>query len=323
MSEQEKRDFFGDEPIEHLLDGQSSTDWHHLRKPDVLEAVIRDLRPEMIVGAWQTPRLRMIDGRIPTTYYCHLAGSIRNVVPRELIAAGMLVTNWGDSISRYVAEAALMLALSSARNLAHHNRNFHERGLWRSTHLPAWSLFGRRIGIHGFGNISRQLVSLLGPFHPTISVWDPFVSDEDLRTLGVDRAESLEALFENADFLFECCALTPETEGIVDSKLLACLPDNAIFTNVARGRLVDETALAGEVSKGRIRAGLDVFCNEPYPTDGPLRDNDFLVAMSHQGGNTVDSRRFAGRVALKRMRAYLSGEVPEDVVDLDRFARMT
>lgn len=323
LTDQEREDFFGTERIEDLLEVDCVVQLSRLRSTQELEGVVRHFEPEMIVGAWRTPQLGFIDGRLPAPYYCHLAGSIRQVVPRSLLEAGMVVTNWGASISRYVAEAALMLGLSASRNLGHHNRNFHERGLWRTEHIPAWSLFERGVGIHGFGNISRQLVQLLAPFHTRISVWDPFVSDETLTAAGVYRAGSLEDLFENADFLFECCALTPETEGIVNRSLLERLPETAVFVNVARGQLVDEVALADLVSAGRIRAGVDVFRIEPYPIDGAIRDNDFSVTMPHLGGNTVDSRRYAGRMALKRMQTYLRGAVPDDLVDLERYDRMT
>ncbi|MDQ8194691.1 NAD(P)-dependent oxidoreductase [Coraliomargarita sp. SDUM461004] len=323
LTEQERKDFFGDESLQDLLGDNYRVVVCHLGNSDELERLVRDFRPEMIVGAWKTPELRFIDGQLPARYYCHLAGSIRRTVPRSLIEAGMVVTNWGASISRYVAEAALMLGLSASRNLGHHTRNFHERGMWRTPHIPAWSLFERRVGVHGFGNISRELVQLLAPFKTTISVWDPFVSDESLVAAGVRRADSLADLFSSADFLFECCALTEETEGVVDRSLLERLPETAVFVNVARGRLVDEVVLAELVSSGRIRAGVDVFRVEPYPSDGAIRDNDFSVVMPHLGGNTVDSRRYAGRMALRRMQAYFSGVVPEDLVDLQRYDRMT
>ena len=97
-------------------------------------------------------------------YVCHTAGTIRKLVPRELIERGLLVTNWGNSISANVAEGALMMILMALRRASHWSVAMHREGAWKTHDTVTHSLLGRRVGIHGFGGVSQALVPMLRQF---------------------------------------------------------------------------------------------------------------------------------------------------------------
>jgi phosphoglycerate dehydrogenase-like enzyme len=285
---------------------------------------ITESRPDVILGAWSTAPLPVpSDDSLPTRYYCHFAGSVRNTVPRELIRKGLLVTNWGHSMARYVAESALMLTLAGQRRLADRQIDLHCNAGWRESSGGEDSLFRKRIGLHGFGAVAREFVQLVRPFNPVLTAFDPFVSREVFDATGVAVAPSLQALFSSSDILIELCALTESTRRIVNGGLLRQMPAGALFVNVARGQLVDEAALIELVRAGRLRAALDVFEKEPLPIASPLRGLRGVTLFPHLSGNTPSSRIDAGRFALENLHNFAASIPLNGVVSLEHFDRMT
>ena len=324
LNEEESRTFFPDGL--DTASGGICLEWKQVLPGNCkdLENLIREYSPAVILGAWSTPLLPEVDGEPPAPYYCHVCGSVRNQIPRTMIEKGMVVTNWGNTVAAIVAETGLMLALASLRNLTHHFYAVHLEAAWRrNTPIPAGSLYGARIGIHGLGLIGQELSDLLKPFRARVCAYDPYQAESVFMEKGVSAASSLEELFSSSDVLFECCALTDKTHGIVSRSLLESMPEHALFVNVARGKLVDQLALAERLKKGLLRAGLDVFDNEPIAVDSTLRGERNLVATPHIGGNTANARARAGRVALENIDRFLKGEALTNTVSPEQFDMMT
>src|SRR6266850_5809313 len=122
--------------------------------PDDWERLWRESPADILISAWQTPSLNSTlqpaDLKL-LRYVCYLAGSVRKLVPRELIEQGLVVTNWGSSISPTVAECTLMLILMALRRASHWAVAIHRDGQWKDSTTMTQSLVGRRVGIHGFG----------------------------------------------------------------------------------------------------------------------------------------------------------------------------
>ena len=116
-------------------------------------------------------------------------------------------------------------------------------------------------------------------------------------------------------------AATSENYHIVKERHLRLIPEGGVFVNVGRGSVVDEAALARVAREGRLQIALDVFEQEPLPTDSPLRGLPNVTLLPHLGGPTRDRRRDSGALALKNLRAYLHGEPLEAVVTLDVYDR--
>lgn len=324
LSINEHHDFFPENSLESSLHFADAIRCSAADSNESWADEIERWRPDVIVGAWSTRPLPIPRGDgIPVSYYCHLAGSVRRIVARELLQRGMVVTNWGNSMARFVAEAALMLTLAGLRQLAGHQLSLHVAESWHRSATLGSSLFGRRIGLHGFGAIAREFVRLVEPFKPELESYDPFVESHVFAQYRVKRAASLESLFARSEVLVELCALTEETRGSVTGAMLDRLPLGALFVNVARGQLVDEAALADRVSSGRLHAALDVFEREPLPTDSPLRGLTGAVLMPHVSGNIKDSRLAAARFALDNLRRYSNGQPLQAVVTVSNYDRMT
>lgn len=292
-------------------------------------ALLDEFQPTVIVSCWSTPPIpaSFAAAGSPLRYVCHLVGSARNLVPRMFLERGGVLTNWGSLAGKIVAEHALLLALSSLRRQpAWHPLITGPRiSPWRSgtMRLKTRSLIGRRVGLHGFGHVARSLALMLQPFEVEISAYSSGVPAAFIRTAGITPCASLVELAARSDVFFDCEALTPETAGSVNAAVLAALPDNAVFVNVGRGRLVDEPALLHEAKSGRIQIALDVVAREPLGPDNPLVAIPDAVFSPHIGGPTHDRFPDCGRLALKNIGRYLRGEPLESLITTELYDRST
>lgn len=280
---------------------------------------LEQVKPEVLVTCWKTPTLPedpAHPGLSELKYLCHLGGSVRKLVPRTLIESGLIVSNWGGCISRVVAECGLLLILTEMRRSAWWSLRMHREGAWKDDSLDSHSLYDRKVGLHGFGAISRCLVDLLKPFGVSISAYSPSVPDELFESYGVARSESLEDLFSQNDIIVELAALTPKNHHIVDERLLRMIPDDGVFVNIGRGAVVDEAALARVAAEGRLRVALDVYETEPLPQDSPLRAVDSITLLPHLGGPTVDQRCTAGAYGVDNLVRFVKNEELVSTVDL-------
>lgn len=292
-------------------------------------ALLDAFQPAVIVSCWSTPALppAWSDASSPLRYVCHLVGSVRNLVPRAFLERGGLLTNWGSLAGRPVAEHALLLALSALRNQPHW-RSVIDRPVvkpWRSgtMRLQTRSLFRRRVGIHGFGHVARSLVELLRPFDVEIFACSAGVPAALMRGAGVTPCASLAELAARSEVFFECEALTPHTARSVDAAVLAALEDHAVFVNVGRGSVVDESALVNEAASGRLRIALDVVTREPLAPDSPLAALPDAILSPHIGGPTYDHFPDCGRHALANLHRYLNGAPLEACITPELYDRST
>jgi phosphoglycerate dehydrogenase-like enzyme len=289
---------------------------------------IYERNPEVLLTCWSTPYLSeswLQSKACRLRYICHLTGSVRHVVSRRFIECGGLVSNWGSLPAPAVAEHAVLLALAALRNLPGWSRVFNEPGLApvRMETLKVRTLSGRRVGIHGFGQVARALVRLLAAFEASVCAYSVGVPDDLFAAAGVRRVTSLNELFATNDVVFECEALNPLTHGVVKAADLAAMPDDAVLVNVARAGLIDEEALFQEAVKGRIRVALDVFAEEPLHPSSRWLQTPGLVLSPHIAGPTFDQYRACAEIAVANVGRYLRGELPEFVVTTEIYDRST
>jgi phosphoglycerate dehydrogenase-like enzyme len=320
-----ERDEFFPEPLwtrlNELLPGTvhaeaplSESEWHNL---------LSTHRPEILICAWETPTIPL-EAADYLKYVCYTCGSVRSLVPRELIEGGLLVTNWGSVVSNVVAECTLLLMLAALRRAGNWSVRMRTKGEWKEgRHPDTLSLFGRRVGLHGLGAISRELVKLLEPFNVELSAFSPSVPDETFEQLNIRRSESLEDLFATADVLVELAPGKPDNYHLVGDDLLNLLPQNAVFVNVGRGMVVDEDALVRASHEKALHIALDVYETEPLPADSPLRSLDNITLLPHLGGPTPDRRCDCGELALENLENYLTSKPLINLVDLNAYDRAT
>lgn len=264
------------------------------------------VEPEVLIACWNTPPL---PAALPSRlrYLCYLTGSVKKVVARAHLEQGLQVTNWGSSISRIVAEGALFHILSCLRRGPAWCIAMHTDGGWKTSQTETASLFGRKVGLHGFGQVARELVKLLRNFSVEINVFAPDVTSALESEWGISRMASLDQLFSENNIVVELAPLIPETVRIVQERHLRLLRPGSVFVNVGRGDLVDEAALVRVAREGKVQFGLDVFTVEPLPRDHPLRGLLNVSLTPHLAGPTTDRRCDAGAWALRNLRAYAAG----------------
>lgn len=264
------------------------------------------LDPDVILGGWQMPPL---PAALPPSlrFLCYLTGSIRRLVTRAQIERGFLVTNWGGTISRTVAECALFHVLACLRRGTHWTFTLHHEGGWRDGFDEVRSLFDRSVGLHGFGSVAQEFLKLIAPFGCRVAVFAPDFNEVAATRSGAIRAASLESLFADNDIIVEFAPLNPATTGIVTEKLLRLIRPGGVFVNTARAAITDEAALLRIATEGRISVGLDVFVQEPLPADHGFRGLRNINLTPHIAGPTVDRYPDAGAFALQNLRAYAEG----------------
>jgi phosphoglycerate dehydrogenase-like enzyme len=291
------------------------------------EAFARELtaaNPDILLGCWKTPPLpEVLPGRL--RYVCYITGSVKKLISRAHIERGLLVTNWGGSISRTVAEAALFHILACLRNASHWAIAMHQPGVaaWKNGLTDARSLFCRSVGIHGFGPVARELVGLLKPWNCPVTALAPDLTAELARAYGIERASSLDTLFAENEIIVELAPLIPATTGLVDERLLRLIRPGGVFVNVGRGAVVDEAALLRVAREGRISIGLDVYTTEPLPADSGFRALPRVHLTPHSAGPTIDRYPDAGAFAVKNLRAFVDERPLEAVVTPEIYDQTT
>jgi phosphoglycerate dehydrogenase-like enzyme len=209
-----------------------------------------------------------------------------------------------DSIDG-VAELALGLLLSLARRIPAHDRAV-RAGRWETP--PSLMLGGGTMGIVGLGRLGRSLARLGQALRMRVVAAGPTLTPERAAASGVEFL-SLDELCATADAIFVCTRLSERTRGLVARRHIDAMKPSAYLINVARGPIVDETALVEALQQGRIAgAGLDVFGREPLPTDHPLLALDNVVLTPHIGWVTAaNCARFVVSV-VAAIERYLDGD---------------
>tara|TARA_R100000027_G_scaffold683_3_gene784 strand:- start:2936 stop:3994 length:1059 start_codon:yes stop_codon:yes gene_type:complete len=330
LSERERRIFFPDFDFSvNCLGGLEAA----MIDPSTLDAAgwedaLTEFNPRVLVTAWsgKTVPEQWYDSRgCALEYVCHVTGSVRKVVPRTLLERELCVTNWGATITHTIAEHALLMVLGLLRNvpLWESALDREEHALPLSRNLKTRSLRGKRVGIHGFGAIAREIARLLKPFQVELCAYSQGVPDSHFVAHEVIQLKRLESLFEQCDVVIECEGLTPENRGVVDEAMLRRLPRDAVFVNVARADLTDEEALYRLAQEGDIRLGLDVFQEEPLRRDSPMRSLSGAWISPHIAGPTWDTYPVCGEHALQNIRKFSKGAALSGVVDLAIYDRST
>ena len=227
------------------------------------------------------------------------------VTAREL---GIKVARTTGSNALPVAEFALGLMISALRYIGYGHAEL-KKGHWSTGSLPGetFMLSGKTVGIIGFGAIGQNVAKLLRGFGCTIlySKRQPLTPEEEA-ALGVRHA-SLDEILAQADVVSLHCPLTPETTNLIGREAFAKMKKTAVLINVARGGVVDESALVIALREREIAgAAMDVYAIEPLPADSDLLTLDNLVVTPHLAAMAADnfaptvSRMFANIAHVSR-----------------------
>lgn len=215
----------------------------------------------------------------------------------------IIVQNTADASSIAVAELALTLILAVTNHVGPADRSMHE-GKWLKKEFKRTELYGKILGLVGFGRIAREVAIRAKAFGMQILAYDPFVSDSDLAKL----IPTLEELVTQSDYLSLHLPLTEETEGIINRGLLARFKDGAYLINTGRGRCVVEEDVAEALASGKLAGyGNDVWYSDP-PVDSPLMKAPNVLMMPHLGASTNENLLRISDIIDCQIDEYLKSE---------------
>lgn len=232
-----------------------------------------------------------------------------------LTARGIPLTVTPDANAVSVAEHALMLMLTTARQtLAFHART--KVAQWGfPAELPTFDLAGRTVLVIGFGRIGGRVARLCAAFGMTVLVRDPYVPRNTIKGAGFTPADDLDAALAAADIVTLHCPSNTQTRGLVGEAFLKAAKPGVVLINTARGTLVDEPALAAALGSGHVAAaGLDVFAVEPVEPGNPLLKAPNVVLMPHSAAATAESMRRMAMSCADSILACFDGRLDPHVV---------
>ncbi len=229
---------------------------------------------------------------------------------------GIVVTNTPEVLNETTADTAFMLMLAAARRLGEGER------IVRSGRWEAWGpkmllgpdVWGKRLGVLGFGRIGWAVARRAKGFGMEIFYWSRSRKEEAEEELGARYLE-LDELFGTCDFLSIHTPLTEETTHLIGAEEFEKMKPEAVLVNTSRGPVVDEAALAGALEDGRIfAAGLDVYEEEPK-VHPKLLELENVVLAPHIGSASIETRNKMAVTAGEDLRAVLRGEQPKNLVN--------
>lgn len=215
----------------------------------------------------------------------------------------IIVVNAPAANAQAVAELTIGLMLSLLRKLNKAYSSMKD-GLWLKKELTGQELNGKTIGIVGYGNIGQKVQKIVEAFGANV--------------LFYSRSKkncTLEELFGKSDIITIHLALTSETKGIIDKKLLDLMKPAAYMINAARGEIIDEELLFETLHNNKIAgAALDVYCSEPLPADSKWRKLENCIFTPHIGASTKEALKRASLTVIADTVKVLTGNQPKNIV---------
>ncbi len=237
---------------------------------------------------------------------------------------GIYVTNCPDKNAAAVAELTMGLLLAVDRRIPDQSTSLAGYRWNKSEFGKADGLKGKSFGIIGTGAVGKEVIKRAKAFDMSVIAWSRSLTDEKAAELGVTRAASIDELLANCDIISLHVAFTPETKHLLSAERIAKLKTGAIVLNTSRGPVIDNIALADALRNGRVRAGLDVYENEP--AEGKAEFTDVLVGLPnwvgthHIGASTTQAQRATASETVRIIVTYVKTGNVENCVN---FAKRT
>ncbi len=223
---------------------------------------------------------------------------------------GIAVSITPVGVRRAMASTALTLLLGTAHRIVEKDR-ITRTGQW-GTKLGymGFQVTGKTLGMIGLGNIGRDFLTLIAPFEMNVLAYDPYITAEQAAASGARKVE-LDELLADADYVVILCNLTPETFHLMNAERFAQMKPTAILINIARGPIVEESALYDALANGKIRyAATDVFEKEPPDPENPLFALGNIIVAPHALGWTEESAMGIGTNVIESVLAVREGRAP-------------
>jgi phosphoglycerate dehydrogenase-like enzyme len=262
------------------------------------------------------PLLRKVFGMCPNLRWVHSrsVGLERSLFP-ELVESPVVLTNGVGVFSGPLGEFVLAAILHFAKDLRRMMRN-QIAGVWEP--FDVVSVAGQTLGIVGYGDIGRAVAARVHPLGMTIHALKRHAAPPGQQDKLIDRVYTPDRRIEMlslCDYVVVAAPLTEETRGMISEREFAAMKANTVVINVGRGPVIDEDAMIIALSTRRIKgAALDVFDEEPLPSDHPFYQLENVLLSPHCADHTSDWLENAVYLFIDQLERFLGGKPLLNVV---------
>jgi D-3-phosphoglycerate dehydrogenase / 2-oxoglutarate reductase len=223
---------------------------------------------------------------------------------------GVVVMNTPGGNTITTAELSFTMMLSLARKVPQAYASM-VAGKWDRKQFSGTELSGKVLGVLGLGRIGSEVAKRALAFGMRVVAYDPFLTEERARALGISLAADLDAVYRDADFITVHMPVTEQTRGMLNAAAFAKMKPKVCIVNCARGEIIVEKDLLAALESGKVAgAALDVFITEPLPADSPLRKHPAVILTPHLGASTSEAQEKCGIEVAEVIAGYLlTGEV--------------
>lgn len=289
-----------------------------LKDQALVEAVAAQAPEVLVVRSTKVPEEVLAAG--PLALVVRAGAGYNTIDVAAASRLGIYVSNCPGKNSVAVAELAFGLICALDRRIVDNTVDL-RAGTWnKAEYGRARGLHGRTLGLIGLGAIGREMIPRARGFGMPVVAWSRSLTEERAAGLGIRRATSPEEVATLADVVSVHVALDATTRGLLGASFFAAMKDGATFVNTSRGEIVDEPALVAAIQAKGLRAGLDVFANEPSAGTGEFVTEvatlPGVYGTHHIGASTDQAQEAIAAEAVRIVKVFAeTGTVP-NVVNL-------
>jgi D-3-phosphoglycerate dehydrogenase len=316
-------DGMADEAVERLEQAGCEVVRQFIELQDLLDGALAEFDAVIVRSATKITK-EILEASTPGLKVVARAGvGVDNI---DLDAASQLeipVVNAPRASTQSVVELTVAHLLGSLRYIPTADRTLRSCS-WAKKELTGTELYGKRLGLIGFGRIAQGVARVAQAFGMEVHSYDPYLPAAVAKKFDVSMHKSVDSLFKRCTHISIHCNLTDETHHLVDSERISMMPGkdpNNLqcgnhIVNCARGGIIDETAALQALENGHLSSlALDVFENEPVDASSPLLQHPHFHGTPHIGAATIEAQRRVGLDIADAVLVALSGTLPETTVN--------
>ncbi len=294
---------------------------------DALTARVRSLDPTVLVVRSTKVTAADIDAARALSLVIRAGAGVNTIDLRAASARGVYVANCPGKNASAVAELTIGHLINLDRRIADNVATLRQRTWNKKGFSGARGLNGRILAVLGTGTIGREVIRRAQALGMRVRAWSRSLTAELAEALDIERADTPERAVEGADAVTVHLALTPETRGRIGEGIFSAMKPGAYFVNTSRAEVVDQAALVRALDEKGIRAGLDVFAEEPPGGTGEITDaiadHPSVYGTHHIGASTLEAEEAVGEEVVRIVDAYAHGRVIPNCVNLAQESEAT
>lgn len=279
---------------------------------------------DIIFTGWKSPRIDedVLKHANKLKIHAHTAGSVARFVSKEEYDRGIIVLSGNDVFAQSVAEGCLCYTLTALRDNEVLVKSMREGG-WRLEDFQNRGLIKKKVGIIGYGAISRYFMKLLSWFQPDLYICSSYISPEEAMSEYGAKVATMEEIFSTCDVISLHAAWNDRTENMIGDELLSMIKPGALLVNTARAQIIEKEAFYRHAATGKFKIAVDVYHDEPLPVDDPLRSMAHVNLYPHVAGPTIDMREEVSYRLIEDVKNIIEGKPYNDGIPYEYAIRMS